>query len=147
MANRFGEPADPYEEEGLPSTDNVLPGKQIAGDTQDFMMVPGDRPEAVDQWGTTPLEESLGEPLDLRLSREEPDVLAQVDTPASAEDDSDNPYPLDRDERVGRIVDLDEGAREDVDPDMVANDVGTDNGGFSAEERAMHIVSENEAGS
>ena len=145
MASRISEPADPYEEEGLPATDNVLPGKQIAGDTQDFMMVPGDEPEAVDDWGTTALEESLGEPLDLRLSREEPNVLAQVDTPANGEADSDNPYPSDREEHVGRIVDLDEGVREDVDPDMAASDVGTDNGGFSAEERAMHIVSETEA--
>ncbi|MCU1678756.1 MAG: hypothetical protein JWM93_3514 [Frankiales bacterium] len=145
MADRFGEPADPYEEEGLPATDNVLPGKQIAGDTQDFMMVPGDEPEAVDDWGTTALEESLGEPLDLRLSREEPDVLSQVDSPPSAEADSDNPYPLDRDEHVGRIVDLDEGAHEDAEADMVASDVGTDGGGFSAEERAMHVVYETEA--
>jgi hypothetical protein len=139
MRDRIGEPADPYEEEGLPSTDNVLPGKQIAGDTQDFMVVPGDAPEAVDDWGTTALEESLGEPLDRRLSREQPDVLADADRPASAEFDSDNPYPVDREEHVGRIVDLDEGAREDVDADMSGTDVGTDGGGFSAEERAMHI--------
>jgi hypothetical protein len=140
MASRIGEPADPYEEAGLPATDDVLPGKQITGDTQDEMMVPGEEPTAVDEWGTTAREESLGEPLDLRLSREEPDVLDQLDTPASAEPDSDNPYPVERDEHVGRIVDLDEGAREDVDADMVASDVGTDSGGFSAEERAMHIV-------
>jgi len=63
MRERISEPADPYEEEGLPGTDNVLPGKQIAGDTQDFMVVPGDEPEAVNDWGTTALEESLGEPL------------------------------------------------------------------------------------
>jgi hypothetical protein len=144
MANRISEPADPYEENGLPATDDVLPGKQIAGDTQDFMVVPADEPEAVDDWGTTALEEALGEPHDLRLSREEPDVLTMVDTPASDEEDSDLPYPTDREERVGRIVDLDEGARDDVDPEMTASDVGTDGGGFSAEERAMHIVSENE---
>jgi hypothetical protein len=139
MRDRFSEPADPYEEQGLPATDNFLPGKEIAGDTQDFMVVPGEEPEAVDDWGTTALEETLGEPLDARLAREEPDVLAAADRPASAEFDSDNPYPLDREEHVGRLVDLDEGAREDVDPEMTGDDVGTDGGGFSAEERAMHI--------
>ena len=54
-------------------------------------------------------------------------------------DDADNPYPVDREERVGRIVETDEGARADTEPDAVANDVGTDQGGFSAEERAMRI--------
>ena len=140
MAERISEPADPYEEAGLPGLDNVLPGKQIAGDTQDFMVVPGDEPEAVKDWGTTALEESLGEPLDLRLSREEPDVLAQADRSASEETDSDDPYPVDREEHVGRIVDTDLGVGLDDEPDMIGSDVGTDNGGFSAEERAMHIV-------
>jgi len=140
MAQRTGEPADPYEEEGLPAQGDYTAGKAIAGDTEGFMVVPGDEPEAVDEWGTTALEESLGEPLDLRLSREEPDVMASAGTTASAEFDSDEPYPVDRDERVGRIVDTDEGAGVDDEADMVGGDVGTDNGGFSAEERAMHLV-------
>ncbi|MDQ1724222.1 MAG: hypothetical protein QOG52_1250, partial [Frankiaceae bacterium] len=135
---RNGEPADPYEEAGLPSTDNALPGKQITGDTQDEMVVPGDRPQAVNQWGTTALEESLGEPLDVRLSHEEPDVYAQLDEPASSEPDSDDPNPADRDERAGRIVDLDGSEGEDEESDMIARSAGTDGGGFSAEERAMH---------
>ena len=137
---RFSEPADPYEEAGLPSTDNALPGKQITGDAQEEMVVPGERPQAVNQWGTTALEEVLGEPLDLRLSHEEPDVFAQLNQPASSEPDSDDPYPTDRDERVGRIVDIDGGSGEDEESAMIASSVGTDGGGFSAEERAMHIV-------
>ncbi len=142
MSERFGSAADPYEEAGLPATDDVLPGKQITGDPQDELMVPGDEPIAVDAWGTTALEEMQGEPLDVRLSHEEPEVLAAVDEPASEEENSDNPYPTDREESVGRLVDIDEGLGEDIDADMIGGDVGTDGGGFSAEERAMHIVYE-----
>jgi hypothetical protein len=48
---------------------------------------------------------------------------------------------VDKEERVGRIVETDEGAREDAEADAVAYDVGTDMGGFTAEERAMRIES------
>lgn len=147
MANeRIGEPADPYEEEGLPATDNALPGKQITGDPQDDMVVPGDEPTAVDDYGTTAAEQLEGEPLDLRLSREEPEVLSAAGRPASADPESDDPYPVDPDERVGRIVQPDEGARADTEPDLVGTEVGTDGGGFSAEERAMHVEPETGAG-
>ncbi|MFL6136305.1 MAG: DUF5709 domain-containing protein [Frankiaceae bacterium] len=136
---RFPDPGDPYEDEGLPGTDNALPGKQITGDPQDDIAVPGDTPLAVDDYGTTAEEQAAGEPLDLRLSREEPDVLDAVDSDPRDEIDSDEPFPADREERVGRIVEPDEGARSDDEPTMVGYDADTDGGGFSAEERAMHI--------
>lgn len=41
--------------------------------------VPGGAPEAVDRFGTTPEEQRVGEPLDARLAREEPDT--PVDNP------------------------------------------------------------------
>jgi hypothetical protein len=34
----------------------------------------------------------------------------------------------------------DQGAREDAESDMVADDVGIDGGGSSAEEAAVHII-------
>jgi hypothetical protein len=137
VTSRIPDPADPFEEEGLASEEPGLPGKRITGDPQDDMMVPGDRSVGVDEFGTTAEEEAEGEPLDLRLSREEPEL-----DPADAADeseDSDSPYPTDPEERVGRIVESDEGASPDVEDTAVAHDVGTDQGGFSAEERAMHI--------
>jgi hypothetical protein len=149
MANeRFPDPADPYEDAGLPATDEALPGKLITGDVQDDVVVPTDHPTYVDSYGTTDLEQELGEPLGLRLSHEEPDVLDQLDKPWQDDGDdgngvpSDDPYPEDRDERVGRLVAEDEGAHADLESDLVAGDVGTDMGGFSPEERAMHIEPE-----
>jgi hypothetical protein len=140
MTTRTPDPADPYEEAGLPATDDALPGKLITGDVQDDVVVPNDRPTYVDQYGTTDLEAELGEPLGERLAHEEPDVLSQLDQPwTDSGDDSGNPYPSDPEERVGRLVQPDEGAHSDVDAEEYAQDVGTDTGGFSAEERAMHI--------
>jgi hypothetical protein len=145
VSSRIPDPADPFEEEGLASPDPEYGGKRITGDPQEEIPVPAERPVASTDWGTTALEETEGEPLDRRLAREEPDQLARADQPADYSPDADQPYPEDREERVGRIVETDEGAREDTEPDAVALDVGTDLGGFSAEERAMHIEPDSEA--
>lgn len=142
MSNRIGEPSDPFEDEGQASAEPGLPGKRITGDPQEDMPVAGDEPLAVDDYGTTAREESLGEPLDGRLAREEPELLDTAPPVVRDYDGIDNPYPADREEQVGRIVQPDEGVREDTEPDTIGIDVGTDQGGFSAEERAMHIERE-----
>jgi hypothetical protein len=140
VTSRTPDPADPSEEAGLASQDPGLAGKRITGDPQDDIVVPGENPTAVDDFGTTVSEQQEGEPLDLRLSREQPDLLeTAADRPADDSEGSDQPYPEDPEERVGRIVDIDEGARTDDEATAVASDVGTDQGGFSAEERAMHV--------
>jgi len=137
VSSRIPDPADPFEEEGLASPDPDDGGKRITGDVQEEIAVPAETPVAVNDFGTTAAEEVAGESLDGRLSREVPERSA--DTPADESADADQPYPEERDQRAGRIVETDEGARSDDEPDAVALDVGTDRGGFSAEERAMHI--------
>jgi hypothetical protein len=139
VSSRIGEPSDPFEDEGLASPDPGLAAKRITGDPQDDVPVPGETPVAVNGFGTTVAEQQEGEPLDGRLAREEPDLLETAGAMPDLSEDADNPYPVDREERVGRIVETDEGAREDNEPEAVATDVGTDQGGFSAEERAMRI--------
>jgi len=142
VSSRIGEPSDPFEDEVQASAEPGLAGKRITGDPQDDMPVAGDRPLAVDDFGTTALEESMGEPLDGRLAREEPELLETAPPVISDREGIDNPYPADREEQVGRIVETDEGARGDDEADAIAIDVGTDQGGFTAEERAMHIERE-----
>jgi len=93
---------------------------------------PRDTALAVDEFGTTAAEMHDGEPLDGRIAREEPDVLSRVDVEA---DESAG-------QQVGRLVESDEGARTDTEAEMVAADVGSDLGGYSAEEAAMHIEPE-----
>ena len=143
MTSRIPDPSDPFEDEGQAPQEPGLPGKRITGDPQDDMPVAGDKPVAVTDYGTTAAEESVDEPLDRRLSREEPDLYERAaTTDADESEDADQPYPVDPEGRVGRIVETDEGARTDDEASAVANDVGTDSGGFTAEERAMHVERE-----
>jgi len=142
MSSRIPDPGDPFEEEGLPGMNDGLPEKRITGDSQEGIPAAHDESVAVEDWGTTAREEREGEPLDLRLQREEPDTGAAADRPADESPEADSPYPEDPELRAGRIVQPDEGVREDTEPHDVAYDVGTDGGGFSAEERAMHIERE-----
>lgn len=125
------DPGSALEDEGIPDQSDALPGKVITGDAQEDPPVPRDRPVAVDDFGMTADEERTGEPLDGRLARELPD------TTALGADADGQPYPEDRDERAGRFAEVP--AEDGKDQDLVAEDVGTDNGGFAPEERAMHV--------
>jgi hypothetical protein len=100
---------------------------------------PHDTATAVDDFGTTPAEVHEGESLDGRIAREEPDVLAAAATDA---DESAGNGDQRAGQGVGRLVESDEGARTDTEAELVATDVGTDLGGYSAEESAMHLEPE-----
>jgi Family of unknown function (DUF5709) len=105
---------------------NPIDSTDVEGDD---VVTPPDHASSVASYGTTDLEAELGESLGLRLSEEEPDVLSHLDDPWT--DDADAP--------AGRLVAQDEGAHSDDDGDLYADDIGTDSGGFSAEESAMHL--------
>ncbi|MBO9523826.1 MAG: hypothetical protein J7518_20010 [Nocardioidaceae bacterium] len=75
--------------------------------------------------------------LDERLAEEEP----EPDPYAEAGLD-DGP----EDERAGRLVAPDEGLSEDTTSDEVAEDVGIDGAGASAEEAAVHVIGEDGTG-
>lgn len=130
------------EDDGIPEVaQDDSPTLQRAEDPQ-FQALPGESPTAATDFGTTAAEQAEGEPLDSRLSREEPDVLAAVDLPADESEGADTPFDERAGQGVGRLVEADEGARTDTEADLVAGDVGTDLGGYSAEESAMHIEHE-----
>jgi hypothetical protein len=111
---------------------------------------PPDRaPKGYDDYPTE-AERRQGESLDEKLAEEEPDVdpYAEDDADDDHEDENalDDQLGLDEaDERTGRLVQPDEGQGEDVDKQEVAQDVGIDGAGASAEEAAMHITREPEA--
>jgi hypothetical protein len=127
------EPSSPFEDEGLPDLDRQEPEQVATGQLEGTIEPPHDTPVAVDDYGTTAAEQHDREPLDGRLAREEPDVLADA---AVYPDESVDQKP------VGRLVAPDEGAQPDTEKDMVAADVGTDLGGQTAEEAAMHAEPE-----
>jgi hypothetical protein len=80
-----------------------------------------------DHWGVSAEEQRRGEPLDLRLSEEEPDVARAAGPP---------------DPLAGRLVQPDEGVHLDLEKDEVARSVGVDGGDFGAEEAAVHLKEE-----
>lgn len=142
MTSRIPEKPSEHEAEGLPDPGYADPGQLESGDTEATTEPPRDVAIAVEEFGTTAGEQSAGEPLDGRLSREQPDVLAQADADADESQGADTPFDERAGQGVGRLVEADEGARSDTESDLVATDVGTDLGGYSAEEAALHLEPE-----
>lgn len=83
----------------------------------------------------TQSEESRGESLDERLAEEQPDVNADDDAV------SVDTYEV-GERRAGRLTDNETDGVTDTEKDLVAEDVGIDGAGASAEEAAVHVVDE-----
>jgi hypothetical protein len=109
--------------------------------------LPGDQLLGADAYGTTVGEQIAGEPFDVKLAREEPDVTGEVagrvadDEFGSGEDIS---YDEDGGRLAGRLVAPDEGAHTDTEASMVATEVNPPASGVlsydaSPEEQAMHV--------
>ena len=114
---------------------------------------PPERARGVDAFGTTVAEQRQGESIDQRLAHEEPDPANAVEDPLAERDmvGGDDPDAIAAeddflgdgevgDRRSGRLMAPDEGAHEDAESEMVADDMGIDGGGSSAEEAAVHII-------
>ena len=114
---------------------------------------PPERPRGVDAFGTTLAEQRQGETIEQRLAHEEPDPSAAFEDPLADSDKvgGDDPDAIEVEDdflggdevggrRSGRLMAPEEGVREDTESEMVAEDVGIDGGGSSAEEAAVHIV-------
>ena len=91
-------------------------------------------------FGNTPAEEEQGETLDQRIAQEEP----EPDPYELAADESEDVTGEVGTERAGRLVDEDEGLGPDLEQDLIAEDVGIDGAGASAEEAAVHVIDEEE---
>ena len=96
---------------------------------------PPEKWSVAEGYGNTPLEEELGETLDMRIAQEEPEP-----DPYAEEDDDFLDDGEVGDVRAGRLVAPDEGAHEDEDSELYAEDAGIDGAGASAEEAAVHVI-------
>jgi hypothetical protein len=126
------EPEDSLDDRGVP-------------DVLDEGYSPPERPWAVDDWGTTAGEEAGDESLDGRLARERPDGDNDDEGDGLGDSDDTDGELLDDevgDARAGRLVASDQGGTADEDDELYATDVGVDGAAASAEEAAMHVVSE-----
>jgi hypothetical protein len=128
-------PAPELSEDGIPSIEEIPADVLLTGDPLEGELPPLDRPQAVKDWGVTAAEQLAPEPFDVRLAREEPDVLV-ADYPMA-----DDPMG---DEYADRQF-LEPGADGGLGDDE-ADSVGEADAGFedtlSAEEAAMRVVDE-----
>lgn len=117
-------------EPGIPAT-SEMPRDIPPGAEDEEEPAPLDFPQGVEEWGTTPREERIGEPFELRVRREEPDVLAR-----DAEEPGVSLYEPGTDDGV------DEGEGLDLEPDAVGELNLEDDVTLSPEEQAMRIEDE-----
>lgn len=106
---------------------------------------PPEKYSAAQGYGNTPWEAAHDRPLEDRLKEEipEPDPRAEAEDDGLSHDADEESHDV-GDERSGRLVAPDAGLGEDTEKDLVAEDVGIDGAAASAEEAAMHVVSEDE---
>ncbi|NYG54599.1 DUF5709 domain-containing protein [Nocardioides perillae] len=109
-------------------------------DPMDEGYSPPEKWSAGQRFGNTPYEEATGETLDQRIAQEEPEPDPYAEAGAVAESVGGEVG----DERAGRLIDTDEGARTDTEKDLVATDVGIDGAGAGAEEAAVHVIDEDD---
>ena len=126
------------DEEDQPGAEDTLQDADDPDDLMDRGYSPPEHYSAGEGYGNTPWEEEHRESIDQRLRQEIPDRDPYAEDDSVVDEDVDDGEVGDR--RAGRLVDLDEGVREDTENDLVGEDVGIDGAGASAEEAAVHIV-------
>jgi hypothetical protein len=145
MGDEVYQPGGPdvREDEGILDPEDTLEDR--GSDPFDEGWSPPERPLAVDHRGTTAREQREGESLDEKLAEERTDPALEEpdeDDGTGGLEDGEGEAPDDElgVDRADRILALDEGAHQDAEHDMIAEDVGSDGGGASAEEEAGHLI-------
>jgi hypothetical protein len=133
---------DEFEGDELAEDDGVLDTSDTLDDDLveplDTGVAAADHWAGANRFGTTAAEEARGEPLDMRLAEEEPDIDPYAESAEDEDEISRRGYETEP--RAGRLVAEDEGFGEDDEADLTATDVGIDGGAASAEEAAVHVV-------
>ncbi|SCF15622.1 hypothetical protein GA0070558_1359 [Micromonospora haikouensis] len=133
---------DGPDESGVLQPEDSLDDRGVA-DVLDEGWSPAERPWAVDDWGTTAREQEQGESLAGRLRRELPEGDDWAGDGLGDASDTDGELIDDEvgDRRAGRLVSAYGGDDSDS-LDLYATDIGVDGAAASAEEAAMHVVSD-----
>jgi hypothetical protein len=121
-----------FEDDGIPDLQDGSPEQDWAEDPE-FAPVPGERPNASVDYGTTAFEQSVGESLDDRLAREIPDDAPGV---RPAEDPNRPAAQLEQD--LDTTPPTDSGTERTADDIEATADPVV--GGEGPEEGAMHIT-------
>ncbi len=121
------------EDEGIPEVSQDDSPTQTWNEDPEFAPLPGERPGASTDFGTTAFEQSEGESLDGRLAREVPDVQPGV---RAAEDPQAASMQLEQD--TSTSPDSDSGTNRTADDVEATADVRA--GGEGPEEAAVHLL-------
>jgi hypothetical protein len=124
-----------YEDDGVPDIANDDNPTSALAEDPEFAPVPGERPNASVDVGTTAAEQAEGESLDGRLAREVPDIVEAPDVRAAEDHDRTVPQ-LEQDADADRA---DDSGTDRVGDDVVATGEAP-TGGAGPEERAMHLT-------
>lgn len=132
--------AETYGEFTVDDEDQLQPEDTLVDrgvdDALDEGYSPPERWSAAERFGNTVEEQRRGETLDQRIAQEEP----EPDPYVAAEQETEDVGGEVGDARAGRLVADDQGSGEDREKDLVADDIGIDGAGASAEEAAVHII-------
>lgn len=139
MTTTGGDYSDDYsvDDENQLSVEDTLGDGDVA-DELDRGYSPPERYSPGQGYGNTPWEEEHRATIDQRRGQEipDPDPYAETDGDDYVDDGEVGTV------RAGRLVDPDQGLGEDTESDLVGDDVGIDGAAASAEEAAMHIVTD-----
>lgn len=135
------------EEEGIPDYADDTSTAYQEGERPRFRdspaSMPADEPHGVDEYGVTAAEQRHGEPLDMELAREEPDVTGAPERPRPAGAGAEEDYgTLEPGGAAGRLLEPDQGAGMDEEKELQARPTGGE--ALSAEEAAVHELSADE---
>jgi hypothetical protein len=139
-----GEPNESYNSYSVDDEDQPQSGGDSLVDDRglteplDEGYSPPEKWSIAEGYGNTPLEEELGETLDMRLAQEEPEPDPYEEAAREVENVDGEVGTM----RAGRLVDENAGIGPDIEKDMIGEDVGIDGAGASAEEAAVHIIEE-----
>ncbi|CAN5316933.1 DUF5709 domain-containing protein [soil metagenome] len=140
-------PVDPddsetYGEYSVDDEDQLQPEDSLVDrgvdDALDEGYSPPERWSAAERFGNTAAEQHAGETLEQRIAQEEPEPDPYL---AAAEEDEHVGGEVGN-VRAGRLVADDQGFGEDSQKELVADDIGIDGAGASAEEAAIHVIDE-----
>ncbi|MGY1774025.1 hypothetical protein [Blastococcus sp. SYSU D00813] len=121
------------EDEGIPEVSQDDSPTQTWNEDPEFAPLPGERPGASTDFGTTAFEQSQGESLSGRLDREEPDVQPGV---RAAEDPQRATMQLEQDTSTSPFSD----SGTNTTADDVEATADAPAGGEGPEEAAMHVT-------
>lgn len=122
-------------DDGIPDVQDGTPQQAWAEDPE-FAPIPGERPTATLDHGTTAFEQSQGEPLTQRLEREVPDDADVVGGVRTAEDPNRAGLQLEQD--TDTTFDTDSGTQKTADD--VEGTADAPVGGEGPEEGAVHRI-------